>query len=84
MYPFNLHFQFQILFFGDSLRSDVFPSKKFADWDNFLVLEEMEAEDWEFHEHFEESPKIKKFKTTVTFLYFLNTNKPKIKQNKKK
>lgn len=44
----------------------------------------MEAEDWEFHEHFEESPKIKKFKTTVTFLYFLNTNKPKIKQNKKK
>ncbi|CAD5111311.1 DgyrCDS627 [Dimorphilus gyrociliatus] len=54
----------KILFFGDSLRSDVFPSKRFADWDNFLILEEMEAEDWEFHEHFEDSPKIKKYKST--------------------
>ena len=35
---------FQVLYFGDSLRSDIFPSKKFAEWDTVMVLEEMDAE----------------------------------------
>jgi hypothetical protein len=34
-----------VLFFGDSMRSDVSTTKRFANWDTVLVLEEMEAED---------------------------------------
>jgi len=34
----------QVLFFGDSMRSDINPAKKYANWDTVLVLEEMEAE----------------------------------------
>jgi len=34
----------QVLFFGDSMRSDISPAKKYANWDTVLVLEEMEAE----------------------------------------
>ena len=33
-----------MLYFGDSIRSDVRPAKKFADWDTVMVLEEMESE----------------------------------------
>lgn len=33
-----------MLFFGDSMRSDISPAKKYANWDTVLVLEEMEAE----------------------------------------
>lgn len=31
------------MFFGDSLRSDIFPAKQFANWDTVLVLEEIDA-----------------------------------------
>ena len=31
----------QVLFFGDSMRSDIFPSKTFAGWDTVLFLEEL-------------------------------------------
>ncbi|CAH1799056.1 unnamed protein product [Owenia fusiformis] len=34
----------KILFFGDSLRSDVFPAKMYVNWDTVVVLEEMEIE----------------------------------------
>ncbi|XP_071818580.1 5'-nucleotidase domain-containing protein 1-like isoform X2 [Apostichopus japonicus] len=34
----------KIMYFGDSLRSDTFPTSKFAHWTNVLILEEMEAE----------------------------------------
>jgi len=34
----------KVLFFGDSMRSDVFPGKKFAGWDTVLILEEMECD----------------------------------------
>ena len=34
----------RVLFFGDSLRSDVFPAKVYSQWDTVLVLEEMLAE----------------------------------------
>jgi len=34
----------QVLYFGDSMRSDISPAKKYANWDTVLVLEEMEAE----------------------------------------
>ena len=33
-----------MVYFGDSIRSDVRPSKKFANWDTVMILEEMEAE----------------------------------------
>ena len=33
----------QVLFFGDSLRSDVAPSKK-SDWETVLILEEIDSE----------------------------------------
>ena len=38
---------FQVLYFGDSLRSDVFPGKTMADWESILILEEMLAEQWQ-------------------------------------
>ena len=34
----------RVLFFGDSLRSDVFPAKVYSGWSTVLVLEEMLAE----------------------------------------
>lgn len=34
----------KIMYFGDSLRSDTFPTSKFAHWTSVLILEEMEAE----------------------------------------
>ena len=33
-----------MLYVGDSLRSDIFPSKKHAAWDTVMILEEMDAE----------------------------------------
>ncbi len=35
---------FQVLYFGDSMRSDIVPAKKYAKWDTVFVYEEMEAE----------------------------------------
>ena len=35
----------QVLFFGDSLRSDIYPSKNYASWDTVMLVEEMQAED---------------------------------------
>jgi hypothetical protein len=37
-------FFFQVLYFGDNITSDAYPSKHFAAWDTVLVLEEMDAE----------------------------------------
>lgn len=34
----------KVAFVGDSLRSDVFPGKVFANWETILILEEMETE----------------------------------------
>ena len=34
----------QVLYFGDSLRADISPSKIYARWDTALVLEEIESE----------------------------------------
>ena len=33
-----------MLYFGDGLRSDIVPAKKFAHWDTVYIYEEMEAE----------------------------------------
>ncbi len=33
-----------MLYFGDSLRSDIVPAKKYAEWDTVFIYEEMEAE----------------------------------------
>ena len=33
-----------MLFFGDSIRSDLYPSAVFGKWDVITVLEEMESE----------------------------------------
>jgi hypothetical protein len=37
----------QVIYFGDSLRSDVFPGKSYAGWESVLILEEMVAEQWQ-------------------------------------
>ena len=34
----------QLLYFGDNICSDCYPSKHFAQWGTVLVLEEMDAE----------------------------------------
>jgi len=39
-----LSFSDQVIYFGDSLRSDIFPSKRHAAWDTVMILEEMDAE----------------------------------------
>lgn len=36
--------QVKVLYFGDNICSDCYPSKQFAAWDTVLVLEEMDAE----------------------------------------
>ena len=38
----------KVVFFGDSLRSDAYPAKQFANWDTVLVLEEMVDEKHDF------------------------------------
>ena len=44
MYEIGLLFYYQVLYFGDSLRSDVFPSKQYANWETVYILEEMDLE----------------------------------------
>ena len=46
----NYFLHTQVLYFGDSLRSDIIPSKVYAGWDTVLVLEEMASERC-FHAH---------------------------------
>lgn len=50
----------KVLFFGDSLRSDVYPSKRFASWDTVLILEEMLAEQHCFQPEADVEPSGKK------------------------
>jgi hypothetical protein len=38
------------VYFGDSIRSDVFPSKVHANWETVLILEELEAEGMQKHQ----------------------------------
>ena len=33
--------QLQVLFFGDSLRSDIFPSQTFSEWRSVMIFEEI-------------------------------------------
>ena len=35
----------QVVYFGDSMKSDVYPPQKFMQWDTVAVLEELEAEE---------------------------------------
>jgi len=39
-YNYSLYL-LQVLYFGDSLRSDIFPPRKFAGWDTVYILEEL-------------------------------------------
>ena len=41
----------QVVYFGDSMKSDVYPPKHFASWDTVAVLEELEAEEVHFHKN---------------------------------
>ena len=41
----------QVVYFGDSMKSDVYPPKKFIQWDTVAVLEELEAEEMAFEEN---------------------------------
>lgn len=34
----------QVAYFGDSIRSDMFPARTFADWETVMIVEEMEGE----------------------------------------
>ena len=43
--PLHMIFDFfQVVYVGDSLRSDVWPTNLYAGWTSVLILEEMEAE----------------------------------------
>jgi HAD superfamily 5'-nucleotidase-like hydrolase len=52
----------KVLFFGDSLRSDVFPAKRYANWETVLILEEMLAEQHCFEPEADVEPSGKKKK----------------------
>eukprot|EP00111_Clytia_hemisphaerica_P006930 TCONS_00020068-protein len=55
----------KVVYFGDSMKSDVFPPKHLKGWDTVAVLEELEAEEVHFHKnnqsiyHQAKRPKIK-------------------------
>lgn len=34
----------QVVYFGDSMRSDMFPACSFAKWETVMIVEEMEGE----------------------------------------
>ena len=61
-----------MIYFGDSLRSDIFPSKSYAGWETVLILEEMEAERHDVTKDEDEQPqrKIKKIMVVYQFLTF--------------
>jgi len=42
---------FQFCYFGDSMKSDVYPPSHFVKWDTVAVLEELEAEEVHFHKN---------------------------------
>lgn len=35
---------FQVVYFGDSMRSDMFPASSFGKWETVMIVEEMEGE----------------------------------------
>ena len=35
---------FQVVYFGDSMRSDIFPASTFGKWETVMIVEEMEGE----------------------------------------
>ena len=61
-------FFFQVLYFGDSNRSDVYPSRCYAGWDTCAVIEEVEAEisPEEFEVNISRAPSTKKRKVEVS------------------
>lgn len=34
----------QVVYFGDSMRSDIFPASSFGKWETVMIVEEMEGE----------------------------------------
>lgn len=39
-----LFFTLQVVYFGDSMRSDMFPASSFGKWETVMIVEEMEGE----------------------------------------
>lgn len=56
--------QVKVVYFGDSMKSDVYPPKHFVQWDTVAVLEEMEAEEVHFRKNHAHVPDIKRPEVT--------------------
>lgn len=41
-YPVS--YPIQVVYFGDSMRSDMFPASTFGNWETVMIVEEMEGE----------------------------------------
>ena len=70
----------QVVYLGDSVRSDVWPTNLYAKWSSIAILEEMEAEGL-VHDSSEEEPppKMAKMAKVInesldTTLYGINAN----------
>lgn len=54
----------KVVYFGDSMKSDIFPPCVYAKWDTVAVLEELEAEEVHFHKNNTQPSDCKKPKLT--------------------
>lgn len=63
----------QVVYFGDSMRSDIFPASNFGKWETVMIVEEMEGEgvpksDAAMSNEAQVEPREKKGKFEVSFL----------------
>lgn len=42
---FNLLLPFQVVYFGDSMHSDIFPARHYSNWETVFILEELRGDE---------------------------------------
>lgn len=71
--PFNLLIPSQVVYFGDSMHSDIFPAHHYSNWETVFILEELLGDKVMVPAETESEPLEKKgkYEVSVPFRYFL-------------
>lgn len=67
----NLLSDLQVVYFGDSMHSDIFPASHYSNWETVLILEELRGDRDGKPEDAEPLEKKGKYEVRVPFSYFL-------------
>lgn len=61
----------QVVYFGDSMHSDIFPACHYSNWETVLILEELRGDKDGKPEESEPEEKKGKYEVRVSFSFFL-------------